>query len=106
MKRRRKKKPSRGEAIDEMIKGCKALVGQLYGERLIQGAISFGGAEGGVMAAKATSAARGIPKSCQMIRIDLSDDLGARLYLPSGDRRYGCGRDGERHSYSSQPASI
>jgi len=45
--------PSRGAAIDEMIKGCKVLVRQLYDEGRIHGAISFGGAEGGVMAAAA-----------------------------------------------------
>jgi len=48
-----RKKPSRGEAIDEMIKGCKVLVRKLYDEGRIHGAISFGGAEGGVMAATA-----------------------------------------------------
>jgi uncharacterized protein (UPF0261 family) len=45
--------PSRGAAIDEMIKGCKVLVKRLYDEGRIHGAISFGGAEGGVMAATA-----------------------------------------------------
>ena len=48
-----RKKPSRGEAIDEMIRGCKVLVRKLYEEGRIHGAISFGGAEGGVMAAAA-----------------------------------------------------
>ncbi|RPJ39679.1 MAG: UPF0261 family protein, partial [Deltaproteobacteria bacterium] len=48
-----RKVPSRGAAIDEMIKGCKVLVRQLYDEGRIHGAISFGGAEGGVMAAAA-----------------------------------------------------
>ncbi len=48
-----RKKPSRGEAIDEMIKGCKVLVKELYDRGRIHGAISFGGAEGGVMAATA-----------------------------------------------------
>ena len=46
-------KPSRGEAIDEMIRGCKVLVRKLCEEGRIHGAISFGGAEGGVMAAAA-----------------------------------------------------
>ena len=44
-----RKAPSRGAAIDEMIKGCKVLVKKLYDEGRIHGAISFGGAEGGVM---------------------------------------------------------
>ncbi len=58
-----RKKPSRGEAIDEMIKGCKALVAKLYDEGRIQGAISFGGAEGGVMAAEAMQVLPpGVPK--------------------------------------------
>lgn len=48
-----RKAPSRGAAIDEMIKGCKVLVKKLYDEGRIHGAISFGGAEGGVMAATA-----------------------------------------------------
>ncbi|MBP1714842.1 MAG: hypothetical protein H6Q42_3045 [Deltaproteobacteria bacterium] len=48
-----RKAPSRGAAIDEMIKGCKVLVKRLYDEGRIHGAISFGGAEGGVMAAAA-----------------------------------------------------
>lgn len=45
--------PSRGAAIDEMIKGCKVLVRKLYAEGRIHGAISLGGAEGSVMAATA-----------------------------------------------------
>jgi len=45
--------PSRGAAIDEMIKGCKVLVKKLCDEGRIHGAISFGGAKGGVMAATA-----------------------------------------------------
>ena len=45
--------PSRGAAIDEMIKGCKVLVRKLYDEGRIHGAISLGGAEGSVMAATA-----------------------------------------------------
>ncbi len=48
-----RKAPSRGAAIDEMIRGCKVLVKKLYDEGRIHGAISFGGAEGGVMAATA-----------------------------------------------------
>ena len=48
-----RKAPSRGAAIDEMIKGCKVLVKKLYDEGRIHGAISFGGAEGGVMASAA-----------------------------------------------------
>ena len=48
-----RKAPSRGAAIDEMIRGCKVLVRKLYDEGRIHGAISFGGAEGGVMAATA-----------------------------------------------------
>ena len=58
-----RKKPSRGEAVEEMIKGCKILVRKLYDEGRIQGAISFGGAEGGVMAAKAMQVLPpGVPK--------------------------------------------
>jgi len=45
-----RKKPSRGEAIEEMIRGCMVLVKRLYDQGRIHGAISFGGAEGGVMA--------------------------------------------------------
>ncbi|HSR12284.1 MAG TPA: Tm-1-like ATP-binding domain-containing protein, partial [Thermodesulfobacteriota bacterium] len=45
-----RKAPSRGAAIEEMIKGCKVLVQRLYDEGRIHAAISFGGAEGGVMA--------------------------------------------------------
>jgi uncharacterized protein (UPF0261 family) len=48
-----RRKPSRGEAIDEMIKGCKVLVKKLSDEGKIHAAISFGGAEGGVMASAA-----------------------------------------------------
>jgi uncharacterized protein (UPF0261 family) len=48
-----RKKPSRGEAIDEMIKGCKVLVKKIHDEGHMEGAISFGGAEGAVMAATA-----------------------------------------------------
>jgi len=48
-----RKAASRGAAIDEMIKGCKILVKKLYDEGRIHGAISFGGAEGSVMAATA-----------------------------------------------------
>ena len=48
-----RKAPSRGAAIDEMIKGCEVLVKKLYDEGRIHAAISFGGAEGGVMAATA-----------------------------------------------------
>lgn len=48
-----RKKQSRGEAIEEMIKGCEVLVRKLFKEGRIDGAISIGGAEGGVMAARA-----------------------------------------------------
>ena len=48
-----RKKPSRGDAIDEMIKGCKVLVKKIHDEGHMEGAISFGGAEGAVMAATA-----------------------------------------------------
>lgn len=48
-----RKKPDRGSAVDEMLKGAKVITAQLYEEGSIHGAISFGGAEGAVMAAAA-----------------------------------------------------
>ncbi len=48
-----RKKPDRGSAVDEMLKGAKVITAQLYKEGRIHGAISFGGAEGAVMAAAA-----------------------------------------------------
>jgi uncharacterized protein (UPF0261 family) len=44
---------TRGLAIDEMLKGVRALTARLHSEHRIQGAISMGGAEGGVLAAAA-----------------------------------------------------
>ena len=46
-----RKKPSRGLAVEEMLKGSVVLTEKLYKEGRIHGAISLGGAEGGVMAA-------------------------------------------------------
>lgn len=48
-----RRKVTRGLAIDEMIKGATAVTAQLFKEGRIHGAISMGGAEGGVMAAAA-----------------------------------------------------
>ena len=48
-----RKKPDRGSAVDEMLKGAKVVTAQLLEEGRIHGAISLGGAEGGVMAAAA-----------------------------------------------------
>ena len=48
-----RKKPDRGSAVDEMLKGAKVITAQLFEEGRIHGAISFGGAEGAVMAAAA-----------------------------------------------------
>ncbi len=48
-----RKKGSRGAAVEEMLKGVAALTAKLHREGRIQGAISLGGAEGGVMAASA-----------------------------------------------------
>ena len=48
-----RKQPSRGEAVDEMLKGAKVITARLSQEARIHGAISLGGAEGGVMAAGA-----------------------------------------------------
>jgi uncharacterized protein (UPF0261 family) len=44
---------TRGLAIDEMLKGARTLTAKLLSENRIHGAISMGGAEGGVMAAAA-----------------------------------------------------
>lgn len=44
---------TRGLAIDEMLKGARILTATLHAEGRIQGVISMGGAEGGVMAAAA-----------------------------------------------------
>ena len=48
-----RKKGSRGAAVEEMLKGVAALTARLHREGRIHGAISLGGAEGGVMAASA-----------------------------------------------------
>lgn len=48
-----RKKPDRGSAVDEMLKGAKIITDRLHKEGRIHGAISLGGAEGGVMAAAA-----------------------------------------------------
>jgi uncharacterized protein (UPF0261 family) len=48
-----RKKPSRGEAVEVMLEGARVLTRRLYEEGRIHGAISMGGAEGGVMAAAA-----------------------------------------------------
>lgn len=48
-----RKKPDRGSAVDEMLKGAKVLTAQLFQQGRIHGAISLGGAEGSVMAAAA-----------------------------------------------------
>ncbi len=48
-----RKKPSRGEAVDEMLKGAKVIAERLFRQGRIHGAISLGGAEGSVMAAAA-----------------------------------------------------
>lgn len=48
-----REKPSRGEAVDEMLKGTKAITLQLFQQSRIHGVISLGGAEGSVMAAAA-----------------------------------------------------
>ena len=46
-----RKKGSRGEAIEIMLKGAAEITARLFKEDRIHGAISMGGAEGGVMAA-------------------------------------------------------
>ena len=57
------KKPSRGEAVDEMLKGAKVITSQLFQQGRINGAISLGGAEGSVMAAAAMQVLPpGVPK--------------------------------------------
>ena len=48
-----RKKASRGEAIEIMLKGATEIADRLFKEGRIHGAISMGGAEGGVMAAAA-----------------------------------------------------
>jgi len=48
-----RKKPGRGLAVAEMLKGTKVITEKLFKEGRIQGAISMGGAEGAVMAAAA-----------------------------------------------------
>jgi uncharacterized protein (UPF0261 family) len=48
-----RRKGSRGAAVEEMLKGAAALTAKLHKEGRIHGAISLGGAEGGVMAASA-----------------------------------------------------
>ena len=58
-----RKKPSRGAAVDEMLKGAKVITSRLHKEGRIHGAISLGGAEGGVMAAAAMQVLPpGLPK--------------------------------------------
>jgi uncharacterized protein (UPF0261 family) len=44
---------SRGKAVEEMLKGVRALTLQLFGESKIHGVASLGGAEGAVLAAAA-----------------------------------------------------
>lgn len=48
-----RKEPSRGAAIEHMLEGSTRLTEKLFKEGKIHGAISMGGAEGGVMAAAA-----------------------------------------------------
>ncbi len=48
-----RKAGSRGAAVEQMLKGVRVLTKRLHDEGRIHGAISFGGAEGGVMAAAA-----------------------------------------------------
>ena len=48
-----REKPSRGEAVDEMLKGAQVITAQLFQQGRVHGAISLGGAEGSVMAAAA-----------------------------------------------------
>jgi len=48
-----RKKPSRGEAVEEMLRGAKVITARLFQQGRIHGAISLGGAEGSVMAAAA-----------------------------------------------------
>lgn len=45
--------PTRRAAVAEMAEGCKAVVQRLQGEGRIHGAVSFGGAQGSVLAAAA-----------------------------------------------------
>jgi len=56
-------KDTRGAAIEEMLKGAIVVTAKLFKENRIQGIISMGGAEGGVMAAAAMQALPpGFPK--------------------------------------------
>jgi len=56
-------KDTRGAAIEEMLKGAIVVTAKLFKENRIQGVISMGGAEGGVMAAAAMQALPpGFPK--------------------------------------------
>lgn len=48
-----RRKDTRGAAIEEMLKGAVVVTAKLFKENRIQGVISMGGAEGGVMAAAA-----------------------------------------------------
>ena len=48
-----RQKPSRGEAVEVMLQGAAVLSKKLYEKGEIHGAVSMGGAEGGVMAAAA-----------------------------------------------------
>ena len=58
-----RKEPSRGQAIEHMLKGSKIITEQLYNQGKIHGAISIGGAEGGIMAASAMQVLPpGLPK--------------------------------------------
>ncbi len=58
-----RKKPSRGEAVDEMLKGAKVIASDLFSQGRIHGAVSLGGAEGSVMAAAAMQVLPpGLPK--------------------------------------------
>lgn len=54
---------SRGKAVEEMLKGIRAIALHLYGEGRIHGVASLGGAEGAVLAAAAMKALPvGLPK--------------------------------------------
>lgn len=58
-----RKAPSRGQAIEHMLKGSKVITEKLFNQGKIHGAISIGGAEGGVMAASAMQVLPpGLPK--------------------------------------------
>jgi len=54
---------TRGKAVEEMLKGVRALALRLFAEGKIQGVVALGGAEGSVLAAAAMTALPvGFPK--------------------------------------------